>query len=198
MASKVEICNRALQKLGAKRIISLDDNSVNARACNTAYDPLRLRELRVNNWTFAILRASLPADVPAPAFGPTNSFTLPSDFIRLVRPDTLNNFDNLDWILENKKILTYDSAPLQIRYVSDVKDPNAFDPLFREALSSKMAYELCEELTQSNVKKKDMLQDYKEAISEARKTNGIEKPADSGPDDLWITVRAYNNNSGWW
>lgn len=189
MASKVEICNRALQKLGAKRIISLTDDSSNARACNVAFEPVKLSLLRKHNWSFSIQRASLPADVPAPAFGPQNSFTLPADFLRLINPDSWMNYDSLDWVIESKKILTNDSAPLQIRYVADVTDPNQMDALFREALSSLMALELCEEITQSNTKKADLRQDYKDIIAEARRANAIEVPAVMPYDDPWVTVR---------
>ncbi len=189
MASKVEICNRALQKLGAKRIISLDDDSVNARACNVAYEPVKLAELRAHTWNFSVQRFSLAADSPAPTFGPTYSYTLPSDFLRLLPPDTLQNLDTLDWNIEGKKIFTTDSAPLQGRYVGNVDDPNVMDALFREALASKMAAELAEELTQSNSKKDSAKDDYKLAISEARRTNAIEKPAQPVADDSWVAVR---------
>ncbi len=189
MASKVEICNRALQKLGAKRIVSLDDDSVAARACNVAFEPVKLAELRDHSWTFAIGRFSLAADDPPPEFGPQNSFSLPSNYLRLLPPDFQSNLDSLDWLIEGKKILTNDSAPLQIRCVTDVTDPNLMDPLFREALSSRLALELCEQLTQSNTKKADIKAEYKDNINEARRTNAIERPAVLPPDDGWITVR---------
>lgn len=189
MASKVEICNRALQKLGAKRIVSLDDDSVTARACNVAFEPVKLAELRDHSWNFAVKRVSLAANATAPEFGPQNSFPLPSDFVRLLPPDAQLSLDELDWLIEGRNIFTNDSAPLQIRYVSDVTDPNIMDSLFREALSSRLALELCEQLTQSNTKKADIKAEYKENIGEARRTNAIEKPAVMPPDDSWITVR---------
>ena len=46
MASVVQISNRALQKLGAKSIVSLTEDSVNARAANLCYEDLRRAELR--------------------------------------------------------------------------------------------------------------------------------------------------------
>lgn len=189
MASKVEIANRALQKIGAKRIVALDDDSVSARACNVAYEPVKLAELRDHAWNFAVARITIAADSPAPSFGPQNSFTLPADFVRLMPPDAQSNLDNLDWVIEGRKIFTNDSAPLQIRYVSNVDDTNLMDPLFREALSSRLAVELCEQLTQSNTKKADLSREYEMNVNEARRTNAIERPAILPPDDPWITVR---------
>lgn len=189
MASTVEICNRALQKLGAKRIVSLDDDSVNARACDVAFGPVKLGELRAHTWNFATKRVQLAADDPAPVFGPTNSFTLPADFLRLLPPDPGQNLASLDWVIEGNKILTNDSAPLNIRYVADVTDPNLMDPLFRESMSSKLSLELCEELTQSNAKKNACALDYKNAIEQAKRSNAIEKPAPFTANDSWVDVR---------
>lgn len=196
MASVVEICNRALQNLGAKRIVSVDDNSVNARACNVAYGPMRISELRKHNWNFAIQRFQLAANPVPPAFGRANSFPLPENFIRLLNPDPVQtisvrdrNVLDVDWQIEGQQIFTNDQAPLQVRCVCDVTDPNVMDPLFREALSAWMAYELAEEITQSNQKKADALIAYKDIVQQARLINAIESPAADAPTDFYITVR---------
>jgi hypothetical protein len=189
MASAVEICNRALQKLGARRITTLTEDSVNARACNTAYDPVRLAELRAHPWAFAIKLASLAADSTAPAFGKSNAFQLPSDYVRLVPPYPEDNYNSNDWEIQGLKIYTNDSAPLNIRYVADITDANTMDPLFREALAAKLAEELAEELTQSNPKKEKATRGYEEAIAQARRANAIVSIAQMPPDDPYITVR---------
>jgi hypothetical protein len=187
--SVVEICNRALQKLGAARITSLTQDTPNARSCNVAYNVLRKAELRSHPWSFAIKRAELAADATAPSWGRANSFTLPSDFLRLMDDYPEDNMNNKDWQIEGKKILTDDDAPLYIRYIYDVEDPNEFDSLFSEALSSKIAMELCEEITQSNSKLQAVSEMYKAAIREARRINAIENVAAKPPEDEWITVR---------
>ena len=87
MASNVEIANRALQMLGAERITSLTEDSVNARAVNAAFEPVKLAELRKHTWSFAVTRAQLAASATAPLFTKTTSYPLPSDFIRLLAPD---------------------------------------------------------------------------------------------------------------
>lgn len=189
MASEVEICNAALQKLGAQRITALTDNSVNARACSACFDRLRLAELRKNPWSFAITRATLAADATSPAFGRANSFTLPSDFLRLLSPYPEDNLSSRDWLVEGRAIVTDESAPLYIRYMADVSDPNTMDPLFRDALAARMAMEMCEEITQSNTKRQLAAADYDMAITDAKKTNAIEKLPQKSPDDTWITVR---------
>jgi hypothetical protein len=189
MASETDICNRALQKLGAKRITSLEQDSVNARACNASYESLRDAELRAHPWSFATTRTSLAADSDAPEWGRANAFQLPSDFLCLLPVYPEDNSLDTDWIIEGQKIYTDDDDPLYVRYTRRETDPNVFDSLFREALASRIALELCEELTQSNTKKADLRVDYKDSIREARRTNAIEKIAAEPPEDSWITAR---------
>lgn len=207
MASVTDIANRALQKLGAKRITSLSQDSVNARSANACYENLRDAELQAHEWSFSIERVQLAADAAAPAFGRANAFTLPSDYLRIARPDpnvvgtagwwaggveftgAVNGSGGSDWIIEGTKILTDESAPLDVRYVKRVTDPNVMVALFREALASRMALEMCEELTQSNSKKEGLRADYIAAIREARRVNAILKNPAFPPQDEWLTVR---------
>lgn len=189
MASEVEICNRALQGLGASRITALDEDSDAGRACNLAYKPCRDDELRSHPWSFAITRASLAADASDPAFGRENAFQLPSDCLRLLPPYPEDNEWNLDWLIEGQKVYTDDDSPLKIRYIKRVTDPNVFDPAFREALAARLEIELCEALTQSNTKYDLRERKYQRAISRARRTNAIEGPSSEPPTDPWITVR---------
>lgn len=203
MASDVEIANRALQKLGAERIVALTEDSVNGRAVNSSYATLRQAELRRHRWGFAIERAELAASATAPLFGKQNKFPLPSDFLRLINPDPPQQFSYnntvsggqtyntnfLDRVIEGRFIVTDDTAPLRIRYIKDVTDPNQMDILFREAFAMRIAYELAEELTQSNSKKEEAFFAYREAISEAKRANAIENDSQRPPEDPWVTVR---------
>lgn len=190
MASNVEIANRALQKLGASRIASLTEDSVNGRAINACFDVLRQAELRKHPWNFAIKRAQLAANVTDPLFTRSTSFALPSDFIRLLAPDPEVNYNDLDWQIEGRNIITNDDAPLDVRYIYNVTDPNEMDILFREALSARIAYELAELLTQSNAKKAEAMGAYEEIIAEAKRVNAIERVALQPPEDTWVTVRS--------
>jgi hypothetical protein len=193
MASKVEICNRALQKLGAKRITALTDDSVNARACNFAYDPVRLAELQAHPWAFAVKRATLAASATAPTHTKTRIFPLPADYLRLLPNDPEENFNTIEWQVEGNNIVTNDDAPLNIRYVADITDPNAFSALFREALSAKLALELAEELSQSNTKKRDLAELYDREIAKARKQNAFVSLKQQPPEDSYITVRLHKH-----
>lgn len=189
MASKVEIANRALQLLGAKRITSLTEDSRNARAINAAFEPVKLAELRKHQWSFAIKRAQIAEDTTTPLFTKAASYTLPADFIALANKDPEDNFNTDDWQIEGRSIVTNDDGPLEIRYVADVTDVNQMDPLFREVLASKLAEQLCEEITQSNTKIQTAMQVYEQNITAAKKANAIERVSQEPPEDVWLTCR---------
>lgn len=197
--SAVSICNLALQKLGAARIASLSDDSKNARECNACYEPMRDRELRANRWKFAIKRVVLAPSATTPSFYYENAFVLPSDCVRAIFPARLD----LDWKIENHEgtpaILTNDGDAINLRYVAKVSDPTLFDPLFVDALAAKIAWQLCEALTQSNSKKQAAHEEYVLAIREARKMNAIEIGVQKQPVDEWVSARWHGQlvNSEW-
>lgn len=63
MADKLEIINRGLQRIGAKRLVTLTENTRERQAVDAAYDSIVKEELMTNFWTFAIVRAQITKDV---------------------------------------------------------------------------------------------------------------------------------------
>jgi hypothetical protein len=206
MASVTDICNRALQKLGAKRISDIDEASPSARAVKLAFPIIRRSELRKADWNFSIVRAQIAADSPAPTWGRANSFQLPSDFIKLTTnyPEQYSNVDNntlafgasngsaamTDWVIETgRKVLTNASSPLNVRYVADITDTSLWDPIFCEVVSTALALEVCEELTQSNTKKTFLAQEYVGLMNEAKHSDSIEVAPADAPPDTYLTIR---------
>lgn len=187
-ASNVLIANRALQKLGAKRISSLTQDHPNARSMNAAFESVRDAELRRYVWSFAIARASIAADATDSLWGDWNRYSLPNDFLRLIRDDETGF--HVDWKIEGLYILTADVSPLKIKYVARIEDPNYFDPLFIEAFAAKLALECAVEIKDASVTDFSKIEDsYDRAISEARMIGAIEKEAQEPPEDPWLAAR---------
>lgn len=197
MASEVEICNRALHKLGADTIISLSDDNNRARVMNVAYQPVRDAELFRRRWKFSLKRASLAALSTAPEFGFLYQYQIPTDFLRLVEGgDLLTNVDLSDYrnggptyAREGDKILTDYPAPLDIRYIARITDTSLFDPAFAEALSARLAMECAKRITDSETAVQAAQQNYRLAIREAIVANAIERASESMADDSWIMAR---------
>lgn len=189
MASTVEVANRALQKVGAKSITSLSDNTVEARACNLAMEPCKLALLEDHFWGFSIQRFQLAAASTDPLFNKENFFPLPDGFVKLAPQDAEATLESKDWLIENAGIATNDSAPLEVRCVINETDPNKMTALFREAWAAKVAYEICEQLTQSNTKKAQLGLDLDDILNRAKKSNGIQSIPQVPTDDIWLTAR---------
>ena len=180
----VGICNLALQRLGARSISSLEDDSTAARECNRVFAHARDSELRAYQWNFARARVSIAASSTPPAFGFANRFPLPSDCLRI-----LPQKDVTDWQIEGRYILTNDKAPLQLIYLKSVTDPNEFDSLFTELFVSRIAYDICEKITQSNSKKAEAKDRYEMAMARARKIDSFESIPKEAPTSSWDTAR---------
>ncbi len=185
--SKVALANYALQKLGAKRIESLTQDHPNARSMSAAFNLVLRAELRRYDWSFAIKRESIAADGDDPTWGDYNRYSLPNDFIRLLRDDETGQA--VDWKVEGRYILTADVAPLEIRYIAFIEDPTLWDAGFDEAFACKLALQCCEEITQSTSKKGGIAADYDFEIAEAKRTGAIEKAAQEFPEDSWLNAR---------
>lgn len=187
--SVVSICNLALQKVGQSRIVSLDEDNSNARHCNVCYEPIRDRELRSAMWNFALKRETLAPSATTPDHFFTYAFPLPADALRVVMPTRLG----LDWKIESHEgvpaILTNDGPALEIRYVAKITDPTQYDPIFVEMLACKMAWHLCEVITQSNTKKQALNAEYLDLKKEAKRLNAFEKTPASEPLDSWLAAR---------
>lgn len=198
MASKTDIANRALTKLGEDRITDLLDDTERARTINSLYGICRDAELRAHVWNFAVKRIKLPRLVSAPDFGFSFQYQLPSDLVKLVQVNDWwywrGNSDyytgsNAEFQVEGRLILTDYDAPLPIRYIASIDDPGLYDSLFVESFACRLAIECCERLTQSNTKMQSVQQQYVAAIREAVRADAIENPPQSLPDESWMLSR---------
>lgn len=183
--SKTSIGNRALSKLGQPRVSNVDTEDVKAaRVIREMWDHVRDAMLQSYSWNFAVKRATLaPAD-GEPEWGWDYHYTLPVDCLAIIEIK-----DDPDYTVENGKILTDEGDALYIRYIYKVTDVTKFSPLFCEALATQLAYEACEELTQSNTKKNILFSELSIIIDRAFSADAIENPAQAIPESDWITAR---------
>jgi hypothetical protein len=198
MASDVSICSRALHKLGAGTITTLDDNNERARVMKQAYEPVRLAELRRHRWRFAIKRTSLPALSDAPDSDYDYAYELPADFLRLIEGGDLASTADLTdyrggasalYSLEGRQILTHLGAPLAIRYIANITDTALMDAAFIETLSCRLAFECVERITESASKKDELRKDYNQSVKDAIRANAIEGASQSPADAEWVMAR---------
>lgn len=81
-STQIDVANRVMQKLGAKRIFTLNDNSKNSQEVAFVLDKIRAAEMRRRVWRFGIKRAALRAATAttkrfvAPAWAVTTSYSV--------------------------------------------------------------------------------------------------------------------------
>ena len=129
MASVVDICNSALNLLGASTISALTDDSKNARLCNQRYEPIRNRVFRSHAWNCLTKRVQLAKDSAAPVVEYTNQYTLPADCLRVLKIHTGvtdSIASAIDYAVEGRKIKT-DEGTVFLVYVAIDTDPNNYD-----------------------------------------------------------------------
>ena len=135
MASTVDMCNSALNLLGASTISSLTEDTKNARLCNQRYEPIRDRVFRSHNWNCLIKRVQLAQDSTGPVVEYTYGYTLPTDCLRVLKihngsTDSIKSA--LDYKIEGRKVVT-DETTIYLVYIALITDPNEFDSYLREA-----------------------------------------------------------------
>ena len=181
MASVVEICNGSLNQLGATTILSLTEDSKNARLCNQRFTQVRDAVFRSHPWNCLQKRVELAADTTAPAWGFSYAYTLPADCLRLLR---ILDYDS-NYKVEGRKILSNTSS-MKILYIGRVTDPNEYDELLRETLSAALGADIAFAVTSNNQTATNMYNLFQDKLKDGRfvdSTEGQNLDQDLGMSD---------------
>ena len=178
----VSISNRALTLLGAQPITSLSDDTKEARSCNRMHEQSRDQVLRGHPWNFATKRVALAANTIAPVWYYTNAFDWPSDCLRILQVDTVE-----EWVVEGRSIVSDAAAPLNIVYTSQVIDITLFDTLFVEAYALRLAADIAYDITASQPVMANMEELYTRKLAEARMVDAQE--AQPAAESTWLQSR---------
>jgi len=194
MASRTDIANLALTRLGQTQIVDLSDNSQAANVLSALFDLAVDAELRANLWHFSRARSRLAQLTDKPVFGFSAQYQLPADCLRLLRvhvglPTGWTQEGIAPYSIEAGRLLVDHTGALDIQYVRRIKDTQQFDALFVQVLATRLAMEACERITQSNTKKQMLSEDYLQALKTARRANAIERPTTAPANDTWLAAR---------
>ena len=182
MASVVDICNTALNQLGASTILTLTEDSKNARLCNARYTQIRDAVFRSHPFNCLHKRVELSSSTTTPAWGYSFQYDLPGDCLRLLR---ILDYDS-DHKVEGRSILSNNSS-MKILYISRITDPNKYDELLRETLSAALGADIAYAVTSNNTTSQNMILSYQEKLKDARfvdSTEGQNVDQDLGMTDV--------------
>lgn len=174
MPSKVDICNEALNLLGANTIASLTETSTTAVLCNRIYDTELDYLLRQHNWNIAVREANLAAVTGTPVVGWLYKFLMPTDPYCL---RVLNVYDTSDddqnFQCRGRHIYA-DVSSIDILYVGRITDPNEFDSMFMKTLVDLLAYRLAFPVTRSTETATTMFTAYRNSLADAMSVDSQE------------------------
>lgn len=202
MATKTDIVNIALRRIGAERISNLDtDASKAAVAARDLYDEARKDLLNLHNWNFAVKRTSIAKSATAPAFGWDNAYPLPEDHIRLISVHpTDDDLATVEYRLEyqssdDRVIVSDATSPIYIKYIFDMEDVNLMSAAFRDGLALRLARDLAAALSKSSAAAQLADAAYAKALSRAKSIDGVEDYPDRMADGSWLTARTPDPSS---
>ena len=191
MASVVDMCNSALNLLGASTISALTDDSKNARLCNQRYDSVRNRVFRSHAWNCLHKRLQLAQNSTAPVIEYTYAYALPSDCLRVlkVHNGTTDSIKSaIDYKLEGRNIVT-DEGTIYLIYIALDTDPNNYDTYLQESISHQLAADLCYAITNNATLANNYMARADERLREARFIDATENSLDTVESNEFTDAR---------
>lgn len=173
MATKVQICNMALSRLGASTITALTDDTPEAKLCNTLFDDLSDRVLMQGSWAVALVRVALAKTTNTPPYGFANEFQLPVDpkCLKVLTTDLdvtpledISASGSFPYRIEGDKLLT-DSTNVKIKYISRLASTERYDPLLTEAVEVLLASYLAFPIMGERIVAEQLKQEYLELVN---------------------------------
>jgi hypothetical protein len=199
MASKTDICNRALIKLGKATIRDIDtDESPQGTLCKAVFVPMLDEVLRQAEWNFAVNRQALNQDASnSPLYEWAYKYILPTvpPVIKIISVE-----NNVPFKIEGN-FLVSNSNSIKLKYIGRITDPNLYDPLFINVLVLRIAYEISFSLTSQTSLGDNIYKQYLLALEEARNQNSQDDNELPIQDFVWTNSRLmaispfYNNNN---
>ena len=187
MSSYVAIANLAATTIGtAARLTTPGDDTVLGRAVASVWEIERQAALRDGAWNFAMKRDQLAAVNPPPVHQFQYRFELPADCLRLIE---IYDLRRDEWQLEGRAINADHDGALDIRYLADITEPAAFDPLFVKAFALRIACAIGTSIAGSSFKEELNWDKYRQALAEARRVDAMENPPIAQHESSWIESR---------
>ena len=181
MASVVDICNSALNLLGASTISLITEDTKNARLCNQRYEPIRNRVFRSHNWNCLIKRVQLAQNSTAPVIEYTYAYQLPADCLRVLKVHngtTDSIVSDLDYKVEQRNIVT-DEGTIYLVYIAIDTDPTNYDSYLYEAIAHQLAADLAYAITNNSTLANNYMVRADERLREARFVDATENSLDT-------------------
>lgn len=198
MATKVEICNIALSRIGNNQLIeSLDEQSQEARQCKLIFDATFEKVLTDFDWPFALSYRSLSLIEETPNDDWAFSYRYPTDCLKIRRIVTGNRKDKQATKIEYEtaidngvRVIFTDQEEAKVRYTVRIDDPTLWTAGFVSAFAWRLAYEIAMPLAEEPSRRDAALRGYMMEISEAASAAANESEQGAEPETDLISCRS--------
>jgi len=191
MASKVQMCNAALTKVGGNAILSLTEATEEGRQCNSRFNEVVDFLLQSHPWNFAIKRVTLTPLAESPDHEWEYQYLLPTNPYCLRLLDIYNDYPHK---VEGRNILC-NYTPISIHYIQRIADVNQLSAMFRELFALKLASEFAYPIAGSNAVRQDLRTEFAQMLRVARSVDAQEGTADNFRTGSWMKDRGRKSNS---
>lgn len=203
MASRVEVSNLALFKLGASdTIVSPDDDSHAARTVSAVWDVVRKATLRgigeqIPRWNFAERYAETPARAPTASnpipYGWAGAYPMPDGALRLAEIVQPAHLGAGGWKLVGnesaREVLLKQPGPLKAWWLFDVPEPGLWDDSFVQAMAARLGFEIADRITGDMGRKQACWDEFRANLAAAAKVDAMEGAPIEPEEDDWIACR---------
>ena len=185
MASIVDVCNVALGAVGAPLINSIDDANTGARLCKANFPLVRDATLEERPWSFAVQRKRYTRENAVPAFGYSYQYPYGTEVVHVVEAFVVEPGD-LDYVVENRRILCDEADGINARVVVRVDDLSLWSPTFTAAVSFRLGALLAVPLVDNRTLQADLWTLYAKQLSLSGTLDGMQGRAEirRGPSSL--------------
>jgi len=184
LASEVSVANLALTGLGADRIISLTEETENARKVNAIFDLMRDEVQRAHPWNFAIQRRQFNQTTNTPLFEFDSEFQIPGDVLRIVSTE----LNDEEYVVEGDKVLVNDTS-FKCRCIVRITNPVLWDENFVTCFAARLEAELAYAISDSLTLAREKFQIYLNKLREAKGVDAQEGTPRELTADQWVTAR---------
>ena len=185
--TSIDICSRALVKLGAKSIASFSEDTAEAHVAEQLYGMTLESLLAAYPWRFALKQVSLARLANAPSADFQYAYALPNDCVRVLSAGNVNRGRGLDYRIMKHQLHT-NGENVILTYLCQ-PDEADFPAFFVDALVAKLAAEFCLPLTESTTRTDYLRRLADEACQTARLIDSQQAVPQTFQDFSLIEVR---------
>lgn len=195
--SKLSVANKALYKIGAKRLTAIDDGSPNSVIIADIYADCLQELIEEMPWSFCIntvVLSNLSATLVDFSDGISVAYGLPTGFLSLYlvnMPAVQYRIEQLQPPIVTAPVTAFlsDAPGLAIKYVFFNDNPTTYSAKFTDALACRIAYEACFKISEAGTLKQGLQTDYQRALLSAMAADSKNQIPDENIANEWFIAR---------